>query len=42
MFDTYNQEQQKAYELIAQTHSSFFLTGKAGTGKVPGCSRTWK
>ena len=34
MFDTYNQEQQKAYELIAQTHSSFFLTGKAGTGKT--------
>lgn len=34
MNDTYNIEQQKAYELIAQTHSSFFLTGKAGTGKT--------
>ncbi len=32
--DSNNREQQLAYKLIATTNSSFFLTGKAGTGKT--------
>lgn len=32
--DTQNQLQMLAYELIANTNSSFFLTGRAGTGKT--------
>jgi len=32
--DTQNHEQQLAYELVANTNSSFFLTGRAGTGKT--------
>lgn len=32
--DQTNIEQQYAYELIANTNSSFFLTGRAGTGKT--------
>ena len=32
--DTQNQQQVLAYELIANTNSSFFLTGRAGTGKT--------
>lgn len=32
--DQQNKEQQYAYELIAKTNSSFFLTGRAGTGKT--------
>ena len=32
--DTQNQQQVMAYELIANTNSSFFLTGRAGTGKT--------
>lgn len=32
--DTENREQMMAYELIANTNSSFFLTGRAGTGKT--------
>lgn len=32
--DTQNKEQMLAYELIANTNSSFFLTGQAGTGKT--------
>lgn len=32
--DNTNREQQLAYELIANTNSSFFLTGRAGTGKT--------
>lgn len=32
--DTQNQLQVLAYELIANTNSSFFLTGRAGTGKT--------
>lgn len=32
--DPQNREQQMAYELIANTNSSFFLTGRAGTGKT--------
>ncbi|MDE5886520.1 MAG: AAA family ATPase [Muribaculaceae bacterium] len=32
--DQNNIEQQYAYELIANTNSSFFLTGRAGTGKT--------
>ncbi len=34
MIDTQNHEQQQAYELVANTNSSFFLTGRAGTGKT--------
>lgn len=32
--DTENREQMMAYELVANTNSSFFLTGRAGTGKT--------
>ena len=32
--DTQNQQQMLAYELIANTNSSFSLTGRAGTGKT--------
>lgn len=32
--DTQNLQQMLAYELIANTNSSFFLTGRAGTGKT--------
>ena len=32
--DKENKEQMLAYELIANTNSSFFLTGRAGTGKT--------
>lgn len=32
--DTENPQQMLAYELIANTNSSFFLTGRAGTGKT--------
>ncbi len=32
--DTQNPQQVLAYELIANTNSSFFLTGRAGTGKT--------
>jgi hypothetical protein len=32
--DSQNHEQQLAYSLIANTNSSFFLTGRAGTGKT--------
>ena len=32
--DPDNREQQKAFELISQTNTSFFLTGRAGTGKT--------
>lgn len=32
--DTENRQQMLAYELIAHTNSSFFLTGRAGTGKT--------
>lgn len=34
MIDTENRQQMLAYELIANTNSSFFLTGRAGTGKT--------
>ncbi len=34
MIDTENKQQVMAYDLIANTNSSFFLTGKAGTGKT--------
>ena len=33
-FDQNNKEQLMAYELITNTNTSFFLTGKAGTGKT--------
>lgn len=32
--DPQNKEQQLAYELVSCTNSSFFLTGRAGTGKT--------
>ena len=32
--DHENVEQQKAFELVAYTNTSFFITGKAGTGKT--------
>lgn len=32
--DPENKEQQLAYDIIANTNSSFFLTGRAGTGKT--------
>lgn len=32
--DTYNPEQQQAFELVASTNKSLFITGKAGTGKT--------
>lgn len=34
LIDPQNHEQQLAYELVANTNSSFFLTGRAGTGKT--------
>ena len=34
MIDRENKQQMLAYELIANTNSSFFLTGRAGTGKT--------
>ena len=34
MIDPQNREQQNAYDLIANTNCSFFLTGRAGTGKT--------
>lgn len=34
MIDTQNKQQLMAFELIANTNSSFFLTGRAGTGKT--------
>ena len=34
MIDTQNKQQMLAYELIANTNGSFFLTGRAGTGKT--------
>lgn len=34
LIDKTNREQQLAYDLIAHTNSSFFLTGRAGTGKT--------
>ena len=34
MIDTQNKQQVMAYELIANTNSCFFLTGRAGTGKT--------
>ena len=32
--DKTNSRQQQAYELVAHTNQSFFLTGRAGTGKT--------
>ena len=34
ILDTTNEQQMLAYELVANTNSSFFLTGRAGTGKT--------
>ena len=33
-FDPENESQRMAYELIANTNATFFLTGRAGTGKT--------
>lgn len=33
-FDSDNREMCYAYDLIAKTNKSFFLTGRAGTGKT--------
>lgn len=33
-YDSLNEEQKLAYDLIENTNTSFFLTGKAGTGKT--------
>ena len=33
-FDETNLEQQKAFDLVANTNTSLFITGKAGTGKT--------
>ena len=33
-FDTDNREMRNAYDMIAKTNKSFFLTGRAGTGKT--------
>ena len=33
-FDVENPEMRNAYELVAKTDKSFFLTGRAGTGKT--------
>ena len=32
--DQENVEQQKAFDLVAYTNTSLFITGKAGTGKT--------
>lgn len=32
--ESFNKEQQKAFELVKNTNSSLFITGKAGTGKT--------
>ena len=37
-----NPEQYNAYQMIANTHNSFFLTGKAGTGKTTFLKRVQK
>ena len=34
IIDPQNREQQLAFDLVANTNSSFFLTGRAGTGKT--------
>lgn len=40
--DLQNAEQQKAFELVANTNTSLFITGKAGTGKLHSSSVSWK
>lgn len=32
--ESFNKEQQKAFELVKDTNTTFFITGKAGTGKT--------
>jgi len=41
-FDKSNIEQQKAFELVAYTNTSLFITGKAGTGKTTFVKRIQK
>ena len=41
-FDKTNFEQQKAYDLVAYTNISLFITGKAGTGKTTFVKRIQK
>ena len=40
--DTQNAEQQKAFELVANTNTCLFITGKAGTGKTTFIKRIQK
>lgn len=40
--DTTNKQQMLAYEFIAHTNSSFFLTGRAGSGKTTFLSNVQK
>ena len=42
ILDTNNREQQKAYDLVAKTNTSLFITGKAGTGKTTFVKRIQK
>lgn len=42
VFDKDNLEQQKAYDLVANTNTSLFITGKAGTGKTTFIKRIQK
>lgn len=42
ILDTNNKEQQKAYDLVAKTNTSLFITGKAGTGKTTFVKRIQK
>ena len=41
-FDPTNIEQQKAFDLVANTNTSLFITGKAGTGKTTFVKRIQK
>ena len=41
-FDPTNFEQQKAFDIVANTNNSLFITGKAGTGKTTFVKRIQK
>ena len=41
-FDKLNKEQQQAFDLVANTNVSLFITGKAGTGKTTFIKRILK
>ena len=40
--DTQNVEQQRAFDLVANTNTCIFITGKAGTGKTTFVKRIQK